>query len=448
MYLTKNQGTFYSQSDRERMIVKEDDQRIGGTHRDEFERDHGRIVHSSAFRRLQSKTQVFGTQEGDYHRTRLTHSVEVSQIARGIVNHLNLDCKFGEEVGYIDISLIEAASLAHDLGHPPFGHQGERALYQCMRDYGGFEGNAQTFRILTKLEKKFNVKGLDLTRATLLAVLKYPTTYKDVLNPKTDKKPPKFSVYEQELDAFNWLIGSLTPEEQAFLKKTNKPPEEEITKDMIDHFKTMNKTLECSIMEIADDIAYATHDLEDALKLKLIKLKNVTEILTEYREKLDRMPAILEKHKTLDEESDDFSAQVKDLFGDLMSIFIGNVIIRDRGDQYSSNRIRYVADLNDELKNLKKALNDLVYENVISSQKVQTMEYKGLVIIKELFGAIFYEPMLLPPDKRKGYDKGNPGENEARIVCDYIANMTDNYAGMFYSRLFEPKGGRLNDILS
>ncbi|WP_019413134.1 dGTP triphosphohydrolase [Paenisporosarcina sp. TG20] len=186
--------------------------------RDDFERDYGRVIHSAAFRRLQGKTQVIGIEEGDFHRTRLTHSMEVAQIARGICILLNNNYKKLMKDGQLDTSLIETASLAHDLGHPPFGHKGERSLHKKMRAHGlGFEGNAQTFRILTRLEGKDN--GLNLTRGSLLSIVKYPAVITDVENPNVyhesnDFKPPKSSVYSEDIDVFEWLIKDFTADEK------------------------------------------------------------------------------------------------------------------------------------------------------------------------------------------------------------------------------------------
>ena len=143
--------------------------------RSEYERDLSRLIHSSAFRRLQSKTQVLGLGESDFYRTRLTHSMEVAQIGRGIVQYINESERFSKYKEYLpNMSLITAICLAHDIGHPPFGHGGEVALNYCMREYGGFEGNGQTLRILGKLDKYTEKHGLNPTRRMLLGVLKYP----------------------------------------------------------------------------------------------------------------------------------------------------------------------------------------------------------------------------------------------------------------------------------
>src|SRR5215470_5424178 len=214
----------------------------GPDRRSEFERDRARIIHSAAFRRLQGKTQVFGVYEGDFFRTRLTHSLEVAQIAKGIA--LNLGA---------DPDLVEAICLAHDLGHPPFGHTGEHVLHELMRDYGGFEGNAQTFRILTRLERKHSAyEGLNLTYQTLDGVLKYKRRIDATAIAASPKAPVK-GFYANDQDVVAAVICATgTGDERSF---------------------------ECQIMDVADDIAYSVHDLEDSLKAGLIALVDFRQAL-------------------------------------------------------------------------------------------------------------------------------------------------------------------------
>ncbi|MFD1886715.1 anti-phage deoxyguanosine triphosphatase [Paenibacillus wenxiniae] len=408
--------------------------------RDEFERDYGRIVHSAAFRRLQSKTQVIGVGESDFPRTRLTHSMEVAQIARGIASSLNSKNKLLIESDQkIDSSLIEAAALAHDFGHPPFGHQGERALNEMMHNVAksGFEGNAQTFRILTSLERG---RGLNLTRATLLAILKYPIRFDKAVNYDVyeDKsfgyKPPKSSVYVEDQEVFDWLIKPMNSNEQAFYLSTHH-------KNINEHKKTIYKTLECSIIELADDIAYATHDLEDAIRLKFIKNEEIISILEKYHTDttLKKIKEKLEK-KAVGHESD----KIKDIIADLISIFISNVDLNSR-NSLNNKRLHYHAFLPEPLKELIKNFTNLVYDKVISLQRVQTIEWKGGNIIKEMFGAFYDTPKLLSSEDQSLIEKGSES-TKARIICDYLAGMTDSYALRMYSRLFEGRESRLFDI--
>ncbi|MGG4196440.1 anti-phage deoxyguanosine triphosphatase [Paenibacillus jamilae] len=432
--LTSN--ILYNESDIERKFPQQS--RNGASARDDFERDYGRIVHSAAFRRLQSKTQVIGVGEGDFHRTRLTHSMEVAQIARGIVLSLNSKSSVLANINAkIDSSLIEAAALAHDFGHPPFGHQGERALNEMMyKNKGiGFEGNAQTLRILTKLERGI---GLNLTRATLLAILKYPILFDNSIDisvyegNNADYKPPKSNVYPEDNEMFKWLLMPFCKEEKEFYLQT---------KEKINgaHRETCHKTLECSIIELADDIAYATHDLEDAMRLKFIEIEEVTSILMKYNtipginDVIDKFEKKTTEHK---------SEKIKDATADLISIFISNVDVGQH-DFLNNPRFRYYAFLSKQFKELIKSFNNLVHTNVISLQRVQTIEWKGGHIIREMFGAFYNDINLLPTEDRALIQGGC---DKARVVCDYLAGMTDSYASKMYARLFEARESRLFDI--
>jgi len=250
-------------------------------HRSGWRRDYGRLIHCPAFRRLQGKTQLFPGTDHDFFRNRLTHSIEVAQIAKGIAERLNFvhaafqtAQRANDPAGFIALDLVEFASLAHDLGHPPFGHTGEQALDECMRQCGGFEGNAQTLRILARLEKKRTTswpprefddddcrRGLNLTFPSLASVLKYDNQI-PFSRPKTDSVRKGYYASEHGLvgDIKKYVLGGADPP-KAF------------------------KTIECSIMDVADDIAYSTYDFEDALKagfislIDLLNLRNNRELL-------------------------------------------------------------------------------------------------------------------------------------------------------------------------
>ncbi|WP_083676596.1 anti-phage deoxyguanosine triphosphatase [Paenibacillus sp. FSL H8-0548] len=429
-------NTFYVDSDMERHRNMDNaNQRV--SIRDDFERDFGRIIHSAAFRRLQSKTQVIGIGEGDFHRTRLTHSLEVSQIARGIATTLNEKNNILKNSdSKIDISLIEAAALAHDLGHPPFGHQGERALNKCMRAFElNFEGNAHTFRLLTSREDQSET-GLDLTRAALLSVLKYPASMKLVNNPAETGKPPKSSVFEEDEHIFEWVINKFTPQEKEYYLQVT---ESEIG----NHWKTLNKTFECSIIELADDISYATYDLEDAFKLNLIKADYLYEIVQKH--KSISSARISDSLHRFFADSSKNGQSMKRLFADLVSGFIHEIIITEPQPTFTSNRLRYKAVLAEDAMQLLEDLKKLVADHVIFSQKVQTFEWRGGKIIEKLFDAMIHDKNLLPEDEKQRWSRTCDKVN-ARLVCDYIAGMTDTYALKMYSRLYEAAGGHLFDI--
>jgi len=227
-------------------------------HRDPFQRDRARILHSAAFRRLQSKTQVMGSGQSDFYRTRLTHSLEAAQIGSGITAQLR--CKYPELCQALfpaTDSLIEAICLAHDIGHPPFGHGGEVALHYMMRDHGGFEGNGQTFRIVARLEPFSEYHGMNLSRRTLLGLMKYPQTLARLNNStnhasidnfrqlKASQWHPPKGLYLDDSDIIDWLLAPLSSADRELFQH--------ISMRENAHNKTRFKSLDCSIMELADD---------------------------------------------------------------------------------------------------------------------------------------------------------------------------------------------------
>lgn len=421
----------YYPSDMERRKLSSGDKRDA---RDSFEKDFGRIVHSAAFRRLQSKTQVIGSLAGDFHRTRLTHSMEAAQIARGIVVHLNGRHPLFNEENALDVSLIEAAALAHDLGHPPFGHRGEEALHQCMLNYGGFEGNAHTFRILTRLEGERGY-GLNLTRALLLAIMKYPIVLDEAVNDEqyraTGKfQPPKASVFACDRQVFDWVCSSFTKEELAMFLATEDQPDR--------HRKTKHKTLECSIIELADDIAYGTHDAEDAVHLGFIGLEQLKECIRPFASS-DQYQELREAWKLLDplhQKHDHLRYKLKKVITALISTFITHIQIELKHEEFYSPRLKYCVYLPQDLQALLNRLKRLVSDKVIDSQRVQTISWKGAYVIKQLFDALINEERLLSEYDRYQFRHATSDEERARIVCDYIAGMTDMFALRMYDRLY------------
>ncbi|MBA4600864.1 anti-phage deoxyguanosine triphosphatase [Thermoactinomyces mirandus] len=402
--------------------------------RDAFEKDYGRIVHSAAFRRLQSKTQVIGRIAGDFHRTRLTHSMEVAQIARGIAIYLNNNSSYFTGNKALDVSLLEAAALAHDLGHPPFGHRGEEALHTCMEDYGGFEGNAQTFRILTRLEGEQDACGLNLTRALLMSIMKYPIFLDTAMNPGQEepvlKLPPKASVFRCDQEAFEWTLSSLTEQERDFLMETEKVPNQ--------HRRTLHQTLECSIIELADDIAYGTHDAEDAIQLGLIRLSRLKTLLRPFHNS-GIYPELQEASKDLDgldPEDTQLKYRLKKVFARLISTFITHVQVVENQFPASTPRLQFHVALPGDLRTLLDCLKQLVSEKVIHSQRVQTISWKGKHVIHCLFHAFMTEDRLLTEHDRMLVNCSATEAERARVVCDYIAGMTDSFAMRMYDRLF------------
>ncbi|SFJ32695.1 anti-phage deoxyguanosine triphosphatase [Thermoflavimicrobium dichotomicum] len=399
--------------------------------RDAFEKDYGRIIHSAAFRRLQAKTQVLGQNAGDVHRTRLTHSMEVAQIARGIAIYLNTNHPLFREDFALDGSLLEAAGLAHDIGHPPFGHRGEQAFHECMQHFGGFEANAQTFRILTRLEGE-NEQGLDLTRGLLLSVMKYPILLDQAINPRQyelEMIPPKSSIYTCDEEVFQWVLAPFTDREKAFLTDVKLHPRK--------HAQTINKTLECSIIELADDIAYGTHDVEDAINLGFIRISQLKELLNDFAD-VSLYPKLAKARDDLDhlQEHDLDKYRLKKIISALISTFIYGLTVVENEGSLQSPRCKYRVVLVPELRKLLNQLREIVAEYVINSHKVQTVNWRGSFILKRLFEAIMNETRLLPEKDRLKMTPEIHDEQRARIICDYLSGMTDSFALRMYERLF------------
>ncbi|WP_164779711.1 anti-phage deoxyguanosine triphosphatase [Paenibacillus kobensis] len=439
-------NALYSDSDYERMRVS-NPEKERSSYRDPFERDYGRVIHSAAIRRLQAKTQVIGIEEGDFHRTRLTHSLEVSQIARGIAVYLNDTCPVLRDIGgAIDNSLVETGALAHDLGHPPFGHKGEKSLNKMMVNAGagGFEGNAQTLRILTKLEGHSDV-GLKLARATLLSIMKYPIPFSTATNErfyaadeKNKLKPPKSNIYDEDIEVFDQLMSVYSDEERHYMTDYIRCEGNE------SHHKSVNKTLECTIVELADDIAYNTYDVQDGMKLGLIRLRQLQNVIGEMKDSVDGLAAkSANVLKLVQVETVAEQETLRQFFADLVNLFIRSISLVQTNPSEFSPRFRYKAELSTPAKQLLAALKGrLVEPNIIFSQRVQTMEWKGAFMVEKLFDAMMNDKLLLPEEYRTGW----ANEHEARLVCDYIAGMTDSYALMMYARLFDVKAGKLFDI--
>ena len=414
-------------------------QRSIADHRDPYERDRTRLIHSEAFRRLQRKTQIFGTREGDFHRTRLTHSLEVDSIARSLVHNLRTQL-IGQEKILVFLptdDLITAIALSHDIGHPPFGHGGESALNYMMRGHGGFESNAQTLRLLTKLENSYNPFGLDLTRRTLLGILKYPQAYgKLSVNTPTSSHnhlvnfnawvPPKCYLNEEQAEV-DWILEPLSSADKVLFQQTKEG-------------RTIYHSLDCSIMNIADDIAYGVHDLEDAIHLKLmVREKMDTPQLHNFFEKAfpNGMSSSATAGELLDNLFHQNAAKRKEAIGDLVNGFITSVFLKAVQPEFKESLLHYNAELPDALANLLEYLQHVVFEHVINSHEGRIVEYGGQTVIRRLFEAAASNPkQLLSLPFRESYQKANTEHEGMRVICDYIASMTDDYAHHLNERLF------------
>jgi len=348
--------------------------------RSPYQRDRDRIIHSSSFRRLKHKTQVFVNTEGDHYRTRLTHSMEVSQIARTLSRSLGLN-----------EDLSETLSLSHDLGHTPFGHAGEEALNQCMGKYGGFDHNIQTLRIVTSIENKYyKFCGLNLTIETLDGLIKHNGPVKNLVQYKTILKKNLFS---------NKIVFNAFP------------------------------SLEAQVAAIADDIAYNNHDLEDGLRAGLFTIKKISSIT--YVSKL------INKHV---KNIKNFRREIiiNQIVRDLINLMVLDVINTTNKNLKRSNpqlindiykQDRLIVDFSDKMKMIDKQIKDFLKRNMYNHKKVVVNTNRGKRIINDLF-------KYLSKNSRKHISKDLfKNEQKERVIADFIAGMTDRYAINLYKKV-------------
>lgn len=416
--------------------------------RDDYARDRARIIHSASFRRLQGKTQVLGLGESDFYRTRLTHSLEVAQIASGIAEHLYEKYQHDDCAQFIPSqNLIEAIGLAHDIGHSPFGHGGEVALNYTMRNHGGFEGNAQTLRICTQLGEYSDSDGLNLTRRTLLGLIKYPATYSQVVNTNVYDAsksplnidsffPPKCSVFDCDQTYFHWILEPFSNEDvQKFLT---------INSIANNHAKTQFKSFDTSIMELADDIAYGIQDLEDGIALNLITkkdwLNHIAISFPDYERNGIKTSIV----------ADLFSGKNrirKKAISYLVNYFVSQIEIKSR-NCFSSPLLDLQAVISESLAQELDVFKRIVSLKVIETPEVQTLVYKGQQMIVRLFEAIANNPHRLLEQKHYAkYQHQSNEDDKLRVICDYIAGDTDEYATRLYHKIFTPSNGSVFDRL-
>ena len=348
-------------------------------YRTPFQRDRDRIVHSASFRRLKHKTQVFVNTEGDHYRTRITHSIEVAQIARSIARYLNLN-----------EDLTETLSLAHDLGHTPFGHAGEDALNICMNNYGGFDHNLQTLRIIMFLENKYlKFSGLNLSIETLEGLLKHNGPVED-------------------LALVDSLIG---------IKNF---------KNMI-NFKTY-PSLEGQISSISDDIAYNNHDIQDGINANLFKLEELIDInffrniYKKYKKNINKKNYKIITYQII---RDSIDLMIKDLINNTKNN-LRNYKIKSFKDINKTNFP--MVDFSYKLKKSEKEIRYFLKTKMYNNKKVLSKNNKGKLIIKKLFNKINLNP-------RKFISRDQLSIDKNRAIADYISGMTDRYAINLYNSI-------------
>lgn len=386
-----------------------------------FQRDYSRIMYASSFRRLQGKMQLLGIKNDQFFRNRLTHSLEVAQIARSIAY----------EIGYekTESYVVEAGALAHDIGNPPFGHSGEKKLDELFKDIGGFEGNAQTLRILSRLEKKKSTfRGLNLTYRTLLSVVKY---FKKKKEGEIENK--KF-IYDEDYEML-----------EAFIKEYN----------------VKVRTLDVQIVDLADIIAYAAHDLEDGLRQKCFTMD---EILHDFRNEfgkenlsykvLEKMVRDLQNAEYGKIDSSEYSKLFRqELSSQLIYKLIHDITLKEVSKE-NKNKTGTLWDKElgfKELEDLAQGLKDITFKCINHNDEVYKYEQKGNEALEFLAKKYEEKPKFLPPEYRVDYVVGlyekipedlSKKEQEEfktrlqkRLICDYLAGMMDSYAISTYEKM-------------
>jgi dGTPase len=358
----------------------------GPGHRSEYQRDRDRIIHSAAFRRLEYKTQVFVNHEGDLFRTRLTHSIEVAQIARTMARTLGLH-----------EDLCEAVSLAHDLGHTPFGHAGQDALNACMKPYGGFEHNAQSLRVVDDLEDKYaEFRGLNLMFDTREGILKHCSA------------------------ARARTLGDVG---ERFLQRTQ-------------------PSLEAQLANRADEIAYNNHDIDDGLRARLLTIEQLREVPL-FRRHHDEVLARYGEISAKQQRHETTRRIINTLVVDLTECSRRSLAESGVG---SINEVRALAQplirFSEAIEQENEALKRFLREHLYHHHQVYRIMVKAQRVVRELFGALLADPRLMPPDFCAAAQRMQAVDGEAgraRAVADYIAGMTDRFALDEYERLFDPR---------
>lgn len=440
------------------------------SYRTPFRVDYARVLHCPSFRRLGNKTQLFPGYESDFFRNRLTHSLEVAQIAKSIAEKVKFENKYAS---FVEPDVCETAALLHDIGHPPFGHNGEKALDRCMKAYGGFEGNAQTLHIAGRLEKKMGThtegifdsknrdirNGLNLTYRTLGSIIKYDHEIPVVRRGKDDLQK---GYYYCDRKLVRKIKKALTgnPKCKCF------------------------KTIECSIMDIADDIAYSTYDLEDAFKGGFLTPYDVLSASDEDYDEIAKKLNERNRSWNLSGEAcrthmiklflfvfedinfseltsieDDSYISLESILEILESYSYSKQIASNSyyRTQFTSSLVkRFISGINfsfdkttpilsrvylDEEQEIQmNILKHFTYRKIISSSMLKVVENRGSEIIGKMFDRLSDEknegPKLLPEDVQKTYYSTEDVVNRMRVICDFIAGMTDRYALEFYGRLF------------
>jgi dGTPase len=407
-------------------------------HRTPFQLDRDRVLHTPTFRRLQSKTQVFWSGEYDFYRTRLTHSLEVAQVGKGICHWLKT--RPGGplmEDFYLDEDLVEAICLSHDLGHPPFGHAGERTLNFLLRDHGGFEGNAQTLRLLTDRIFTARKTGMDPTRAFLDGVLKYKSLWTEMK--AVEGKPPEHHfLYDEQLKDLEWVTSGLDfPLEL--------PPG-----DARNEFKS----IECQVMDWADDTAYSLNDLSDSVRAGFLTIDKIETWAGKQGEPTGKGSALGELIAAIR------GRKVDPFVGSRIGVYLRATRLEQDVNFLShlSNRYRYRLAIDPEVKVESKLFKRLAFDVVFLSPELKQLEHKGSFLLRRLWQTLFSRYALgeaidgqhfslLPHETAEEIEQAATLAERARLICDFLADQTDGSAARMFQRLFTPDFGSIGDLI-
>ncbi|MEM6911777.1 MAG: dGTP triphosphohydrolase [Verrucomicrobiota bacterium] len=402
-------------------------------YRSPFQIDRDRILHTSAFRSLQSKTQVFLAGEYDFYRTRLTHSIEVAQIGRSLCQFLKQRSSDLAQDHFIDPDLVEAICLAHDLGHPPFGHVGERTLNQLLAQHGGFEGNAQTLRLLTSTLYQ-GTRGIQPTRALLDGVLKYKTLRAELLR-EGAAPPANHFLYDEQASDLDFALG-----DQAFPPDYTPGPS-----------RNAFRSIECQLMDWADDTAYSIHDLTDGVKAGFLTIERIErwaagqDLAPTQSHALERLLASIREGK--------LEARLGRRIGD----FIQAVSLADESNFLTAQtqRYRYRLAIQPEIEvecRLYKAIaTDLIFK---SRELQQLLDFKAARLLGQLWEPLWAnylgseqpEYQLLTPHHHRLLVEADTEASKARRLADALAELTDRRALKMHRRLFDTDFASLTDL--
>ena len=425
-------NSFYNSFDTELLHAAETRSKYERT---PFQQDRDRIIHSSSFRRLQAKTQVFFSGEYDFYRTRLTHSIEVAQIGRSICHYLQQESGLLGGDFYIDPDLVEAICLSHDIGHPPFGHAGEDTLNALMENLGGFEGNAQTLRILTETIYSGSVgrEGMNPTRAFTDGVMKYKMLFRDMIH---DGQPPKNHFLYDDQEKYTQFVFGTPVVSSEFHEEKN-----------LNTFRS----IECQIMDWADDTAYSINDVMDGLAAGLITVEKIDQ----WAQKKSLSSELTDSLKSLLDAIQ--KRELNRFFARKIGEYIHAAKLVEATNFMSEITRRYAYKL--EIDPAVRAEADLFgmvsRELVFWSPQIYQLEYKADYMLKKIFKA-FQEHYLSDPNSKfvllpEFTEKYVRNEKDilrrARLICDYIAGMTDVFAIRTYKRLFDPDFGSIMDLV-